>query len=124
MFQIVYEQLSEWPENGPLVIEAPAINTEILVSPDSARRRVNRYLSTYVSMTTYAADPILNINDKRSCWRLSIHMRLPEIGHVATLGVIDIDAMTCEIIPLSNERIRSIQDQANDIIARLTPEAA
>ncbi|MEZ4733734.1 MAG: hypothetical protein R3E79_42090 [Caldilineaceae bacterium] len=123
MFQVVYEQQKEWPETGPLIIEAPAICAEIAVSPDVARRKVNRYLVTYVSMTTHATEPTLVFKGDRFVWRLSIAMRLPEVGHVATLGSVDVDAVTQEIIPLSATQIRTIQDHANDIITRLAPAA-
>ena len=55
-------------------------------------------------------------------WRLSLEMRLPGLGHVATLGTLDVDAQTREILPLTDEQIRTLQDQANAIITRLSPE--
>ena len=121
MFQVIYENSESWPETGPLLVEAPPISLKISISPDSARQRANGYLVTYVSMTLHASEPRLIVGD-RTVWRLSIDMRLLGLGHVATLGSIDVDAQTRTIIPLSDKQIRAIRDQANAIITRLTPE--
>lgn len=121
MFQVMYEQTQTWPETGSLFVQAPAISAEIRVSPDSARRMVNDYLTMYVSMMLRAINPILILRE-RPVWRLTMEMRLLKLGPVATLGTVDVDACTCEVIPLSSKKIREIQDRANDIITRLTPE--
>jgi len=123
MFQIVYENTKIWPEEGPFVVEAPAVSAEIAVSPDSARRRVNGYLVRDVSMMLHATSPLLILGD-RPVWRLSIELRLPDIDHIATLGSVDVDAMTRDVAPLSATEIRKIRDKVNNLIARLSPEAA
>lgn len=119
MFQVVYEEAKTWPSEGPLFVGAPAISTFVKVSPDAARRNVNDYLTMYVSMTLHAVEPALLLGEQ-PLWRLALEMRLRKLGAVARLGVIDVDATTGDVIPLSEQQIRKIQDRANDIIARLT----
>jgi hypothetical protein len=158
MFQIVYEYAEPWPQQGTLQIQPPAF-MQIAVSPNSARRKANGYLTMHISMSLLADKPVL-VMRQRPVWRVPLEMRLQDLGHIATLGVIEVDAQTREIIRLSSDwwecgvrtptcasedahstsvlspriwgepiipptaqQIRAIQDQANELIARLTPEA-
>ncbi|MFN8441639.1 MAG: hypothetical protein U0175_12750 [Caldilineaceae bacterium] len=123
MFQIVYEYADAWPQQGVLHFQVPLTQMEIAVSPDSARRKANGYLTRYVSMSLLAGKPMLIMN-QRPIWRIPLELQLPELNQIATLGMIEVDAHTREVIPLSAKQIRSIQDQANELIARFTPEAA
>ena len=124
MVEIVYEHLEPWPENGPGLVNIPSIHIEVSISPDVARRRANGYLLTYVSMTLHAIEPKLVIAapdvdrgpGAKPCWRFSLEMRLRGVGPVATLGTIEIDAQNGEVIPLSPEQIRSIQERADAYI--------
>jgi hypothetical protein len=120
MFQVVYEHSEAWPTGKPLLVEIPPVRVEVPVSPDMARRRANGYLVTNVSMTLHAAEPMLVIG-KQPVWRFSLEMRLHELGPVATLGTLEVDAQTGEVHSFSGEQIRAIQERANAIITRLTP---
>lgn len=121
MFQVVYEYADPWPQQGGLQIQPPAMNTAIAVSPDAARRKVNGYLATQVSMSLLAGKPVL-VMGQRPVWRVPLEMRLDDCGHVATFGVIEVDAQTHELLRLSPKQIRLIQDQLNELLTRLTPE--
>ncbi|MEZ4863811.1 MAG: hypothetical protein R3C14_20985 [Caldilineaceae bacterium] len=121
MIQIVYEYADPWPSQGVLQIQPPSACLDIAVSPDSARRKANNYLAMYISMSLLAGKPLLIMN-KRPVWRIPLEMQLDDRGHTATFGIIEIDAQTREIIPLTPKQIRTIQDQVNDFITRLTPE--
>lgn len=121
MFQVIYEYLEPWPDTGSMRIEPPQMTVDIPISPDSVRRRANGYLTTYVSITLHATNPTLVLNDQGQVWHMSMDMRLPDFGYISTLNFIDVDAQTRNILPLTEEQIRQIQDKANAIIARLTP---
>lgn len=123
MFQIVYEYEQPWPEDGTLVVKMPSISREIKVSPASARRKANGYLTCEVAMALRPGDPAL-VCGARPMWRMPILLQLPHWGPVATLGSVDVDALTRDVIPLTPEQITSIQAQAHAIATRLTPEAA
>jgi hypothetical protein len=117
MFQVLYEHPSSWPETGSLHVELPPVSVEVPISPDTARRHANGYLVTYVSMTLHAINPVLVIGEK-PIWRLSLEMRLLDLGPPAILGSLDVDAQTGEAIPLSRQQIEAIQDQVDEMIAR------
>jgi hypothetical protein len=120
MVQVVYELAETWPADRPLLVTIPPTQLEVPISPDSARRRANGYLVTDVSMTLHAVNPMLVIGE-RPVWRLFLHMRLRTLGDVATLGTLDIDAQSGEVLPFTAQQIRAIQDQANALIARFSP---
>ena len=121
MFQIIQEYTKPWPSDGLLHVKVPEVSVEIPVSPDAARRKANSYLGAYVSMALNACDPKLVIGEQ-SVWRLTIELHLRGLGHVAPMGTIDVDAQNGTIITLSTQQIRAIQDRANAIITRFTPE--
>ena len=123
MFQVVYEDAKPWPQEGALRVETPHLVIDIPVSPDSARRRANRYLGTYIAMALRASNPMLVFADDRPIWRMSMDLHLRTLGKVATLGTIEVDARTREVFPLSTEKIKQIHERANAIVTRLTPQA-
>jgi hypothetical protein len=121
MIQVIYEYPESWPAQGALRVDVQ-FTQEIAVSPEAARRAANSYLVTYVAMVLRAGQPGLVIGEP-AVWRLPLDMHLRGIGYVATLGALDVDAQTGEVLPLSASQIQAIQERASDIIIRLTPEA-
>jgi len=95
---------------------------EIQVSPDSARRRANGYLARYVALAMEAGDPVL-VWGQKPVWRMAVYLTLRGWGQVAKLGEIDVNALTREVLPLSNPQITEMQDRADAIATRLTPTA-
>jgi len=83
----------------------------------------NFYQNTTDSTTKIqSSDPVL-VWQERPVWRLQINLYLRGLGKVATLGTLDVDAMTREVLPLANEEITDIQARANAIALRLSPSA-
>ena len=115
MFQVVYEYPNPWPENGPLHVELQFAG-EIAVSPEQARRRANGFLSHNVALFAEAGIPVLMLG-ARPIWRMNIHLVLRSKGNVGRIGVLDVDAVTGEIIPLSDQQIQEMQDHARTIAA-------
>jgi hypothetical protein len=122
MFQIIYECVESWPNNRPLRVETPQFSFEISVAPDVARRRANGYLGMNVAMSILAGEPSLILGDP-PVWRMSANLHLPDFGFVATVGSIEVDALTGKVLPLSFEQITTIQDRADVIATRLAPTA-
>jgi hypothetical protein len=121
MLQILYEHPMEWIDDGPRTLKATVDLEAILsVSPDSARRRANGYLGHHVAMSIQAGDPVL-VWGKRLVWRMQMHLSLRGFGRIATVGTVDVDAQTRDIIPLSVDEIISLQERANAIAIRLSP---
>jgi len=122
MIQVLYEYSQPWPDNGAINLESPPSSLEIPVSPDSARRRVNGYLTMYVSMALHGADPVLVLREQKPFWRVSMNLRWPGWGYISTLGHVDVDAQTRDVVPLSPEQIERVQDKADALIKLITPD--
>ncbi|MFN8486866.1 MAG: hypothetical protein U0350_04685 [Caldilineaceae bacterium] len=122
MFQVLYECEKTWPQEGSLRVETPHLVVETPVSPDSARRRANRYLGTYVAMALRADNPMLVLENDQPIWRMSMDLHLQALGKVATMGAIEVNALTREVIPLTQVQIKQIHERANAIVSRLTPQ--
>lgn len=120
MVQIVYEYTDPWPQQGVLQLKSLSTSLEIAVSPDSARRKVNGYLTLNVSMSLLAGKPVLLMNQP-PVWQVPLEMKVEDGGPVATFGTVEVDAQTREIRTLTPSQIRTIQDQVNELLARLTP---
>ena len=115
MFQIVYEYTNPWPKEGPLRMELQYAG-EIAVSPDQARRRANGFLSREVALFAEADTPVLMLGS-RPIWRMNVHLMLRGKGDLGQIGILDVDAVTGEVIPLSEQQIREIQIHARTIVA-------
>lgn len=123
MLQVLSEHHISWPAQGPLDIQTPPLSVRVEIAPAVARRRANGYLGAQVGMALLANTPRLFVGDQ-PCWRFDIDLHLPHLGKVATLGAIDVDALTGEVVKLSAAQITDLQDRADVIAARLTPETA
>lgn len=123
MLQILYEHPVEWNDDGPRTLKA-VVNLEgtFSVSPHSARQKANGYLGRYVAMAIQADEPIL-VWRKCPVWRMQIGLSLRGLGRVATLGTVEVDAQTREVLSLSVDEITSLQERANAIALRFTPAA-
>lgn len=123
MLQILYEHPIEWADDDPRTVKATVdLEATLAVSPDSARRKANGYLGQNVAMAIQADRPIL-VWGKRLVWRMQMGLFLRGLGQIATLGTLDVDAQTREVIPLSIAEISSLQERANAIATRLSPAA-
>ena len=118
MFRVVYEYQKAWPKDGPLRVEAQ-FTGEITVSPTVARRRAAGFLAGHVTMMVLAGEPALVLGEQ-SVWRVPACLRLPGLGEVSTIGFIDVDALTGQIIPLSPDQITAMKHRADDIAIRFT----
>ena len=122
MIQILYEHTAEWPNEKAFILDAPPLHAEIRVSPESARRRANSFLTLNVAMEFSPGDPVL-IYGERLLWRMPVHLLIPGIGAVSTVGAIEVDAITREVVSLSTQQIAQMRKRAHDIAERFTPAA-
>ena len=72
------------------------LQTEV-VAPEIARRRANAWLLEYVGNLLRAETPELILGE-RLIWRLDIVLTHPDVGTVGTVGRIEVDATTGEMI--------------------------
>lgn len=118
MFQIAYEYPEQWPESGPLKIEAQ-LRGEIQISPEAARREANHYITLYIGVLLGADDPML-VWGKSPVWRFACYLHMPNLGRIAPVGTVDVDASSGKIVPLSNNIIQQMQSQASDLADRFS----
>jgi len=115
MFQIAYDYQQAWPENEPLKVEIQLAH-EIKISPALAQRRANGFLAGYVSMMVCSGPPTLLLGE-RPVWCVPAVLKLPEVGEVGSVGTVDIDAQTGDVLPLSTPQIHRMQEIAHAIAA-------
>lgn len=96
---------------------------EVFVSREDARRRAQGYLTVEVAMALRPGEPGL-LGGSQPVWRIPVWLHLRGFGQVATLGFLDVDAVTGEVIPLSPIEIKEMQDKADVFARRLTYQAA
>jgi hypothetical protein len=124
MVRIVYEHPGEWPDEGPLVLQAQ-FSGEIPVPPDLARRRANGYLAREVALFLTAGDPVLVLGEQ-PYWRIPAVLCLRGLGELADVGFVDVNARTGQVAALSDESMQTMRTRAHDIASRLasSPETA
>ena len=118
MFQVTYQYDQPWPKNNYLRMESHLVY-DIKISPAVARRKANGFLAGYVTMMVSAGQPTL-ILDESPVWRVPANLHLPKLGKVSTLGTIDVDAQTGEIIALTTDQITQMQELSHVIAAYFT----
>lgn len=90
------------------------------VLAEYARKKADQYLRCSLSMHYGATDPIL-VEENPYLWQVTIQFKMYEVGPV-TLGTLDVNAITGEVIPLSTDEIARIQERTRGIIRLQTPE--
>ncbi len=115
---IAYNYQETWPENESLMIEGH-FTQKITVPPILARRRANGFLAGHVMLMVSGGEPTLILSE-HPVWRVPAVLNVPKLGEVNTLGSVDIDAQTGEVIPLSSEQINRMQELAHAIAAYFT----
>jgi hypothetical protein len=122
MVRIVYQHVENWPDEGPLRVDA-TFRGEIPVSPIQARRRANGYLAKEVALFVVAGDPMLVLGEQPH-WQIPAVLRLRGYGNLAEVGVVEVDALTGQIKALSDTEITTIREHAHEIASRLSAPTA
>jgi hypothetical protein len=90
------------------------LNEQGYVLAEYARRQADRYLGMQVSLFYSATDEVF-IPLARPLWQFSVQVRLPGLGVIGSMGAIDVDAQTGEVIPLTQPQIKRIRERADAI---------
>lgn len=93
---------------------------EIHVSPDKARQRAAGFMAGHITMMVLPGEPSLALGNP-PVWRIPVCLHLPDLGEVTTVGTIDVNALTGDIIEPEPEKIQLMQDRAHEIAARFAP---
>lgn len=76
---------------------------------------VNRYLAANVCVAFYGAKAVF-IEGSQPRWRFSIEYRMPELGNIGVMGMIEVDAKTGQVFALDETKIEFLLDQASDLL--------
>lgn len=121
MFQITYNYDQDWCEDEELTVDI-RVSQKIAVSPDLTRRTANGFLAGHVAMMVSGGQPTLVV-DQTPVWWLPAVLRLPSVGDVSTVGAVDIDAQTGDLIPPFLNEITRMQELAYALAAHFASAA-
>ena len=87
------------------------------ILPFLAKTRINGYLSNDVAFFASASGQPALIDGNPPVWRVTTVLRLGEHGQAVPLGVVDVNALTGEVVPLTEQQILNMQRCAEDAAA-------
>jgi hypothetical protein len=93
------------------------------VLSEYARRKANGYLSMEVSLFCSATEGVF-IPLARPIWQFAIRFGLPRLGDFGILGMLDVDACSGEIIPLTSKQIKRMRVRADALVEFRTQATA
>lgn len=88
-----------------------------------AKLRATEWLAENLTLHFSATDGLF-VPLEQPIWQFSIRFRLPHLGEINPLGVIDVDALTGEVTPLTPKQLQVIEERAHAIIRHRTLAAA
>ncbi|HNU05768.1 MAG TPA: hypothetical protein PKL67_16635 [Anaerolineae bacterium] len=89
------------------------------VTGAEAKRRAQGYLTVEIAMALRPGEPRL-LGGPQPVWRMPVWLHLRGFGQVESLGSLDVDATTGEVVPLSPVDVQKMQDRADAIARHLT----
>ena len=87
----------------------------------AARRKVNVFVCNEISYLMGGGTPEL-VQGEQMVWRVPVLLTFPQHGTVGTVGVIDVDAESGDLLTTPS-LIEEITHNAEALVARLSPEA-
>lgn len=119
MFQVAYTYQNPWPTSGPLQIKRADATLEVNISPEMARRKANGFIGGYITLMAQAGQPMLLLENP-PVWQIPIHLHLPRLGNVGSIGVIYVNALTGAVVPLTEAEITQMQELAHALATHFT----
>ena len=110
------------PENGLLSLRV-MLDVKINVSDEQARRNVSRFVAMEISTNIGGREPML-VLASRPCWRVPVHLTLPGLGDLGSLGHVDVDTETGEFLVSKESIIQEIKNSAAHLASRFAPKAS
>ncbi len=83
-----------------------------LVLPYQAKIKVNAYMSDIVAFFSGAAGQPTLIPGRPPFWRVVTALRLPDDDNVTKLGTVDVNAISGNVVSLTEEEIKARQEQS------------
>lgn len=95
------------------------VSAQMNITPFVARQKVNALLVTKVGTGLGSDDPLLVTTKGRLCWRVPVNLALPSLGRLGSVGELDVDAQTGEILA-SDDILKALADHADRLVAGST----
>lgn len=95
MLNVEFERMTV-PAGSDVTMEV-TISTRVNVTSVAAKRQVNRLLLERVGNLLYAEEPNLLVGT-RLLWRVPVWLGLPTCGPLGSVGTLDVDAQSGEIL--------------------------
>ena len=86
----------ETPETGLFALDIQR-TIEIVISSAEAQKRVTRYVLLHLSSQMHGGTAVL-VAAERGVWRVPVHLTFPTHGDVGSVGFIDVDVQTGELL--------------------------
>ncbi|MBV7338194.1 hypothetical protein KFU94_60210 [Chloroflexi bacterium TSY] len=97
----------------------PARGEDGLILPYQAKIKANAYMGDTVAFFVRAeAGPPTLIPGRPPLWRVKTVLHLRDYGTVADMGTVDVNAVSSQVIPLSESEINTKQEQARHAALR------
>ncbi len=99
------------PDKGKLDISLN-ISTEIKISAEEARRKVNGFVISNISNLMMGDRQVELVIRERVYWRVIVHHTLPGFGAIGKVGEIDVDVETGKVEEPSVEKVEEMYRRA------------
>ncbi len=96
------------------------LSVTVNITAFAARQKVNGFVVDEISVNMHGAEPTLIVGP-RLTWRVPIVLSMPPRGDLGTVGEIDVDVTTGEIL-YTRALIAEIQQRARELVARSTSQ--
>ncbi len=97
------------------------LTSKVNVTDSTAQRQVSRFLLDHVGNLLYGERPSL-VAGRRLLWRVPIWIGLPTSGPLGTVGHIDVDANSGEIL-YTQELLENIVERSRALAQSAAPKA-
>lgn len=106
------------PERGKVDVKVE-FSADIHIPADAARRLVNRYVTHHIGDLLHSESPSLVWREEGAFWRVPIVLSTPSKGRLGTVGSIDVNVQTGDLVTSEN-----IHTQIEEEADRLAINAA
>ena len=100
----------------------PAATVQPSLTGEQATYKVNGYLTKYVGMYFRAVEPVF-LPLERPVWQVLVHFQMYDVGPFPIV-FLDVDALTGDVLPLTDDQIDTILDRADALVSAHTPTTA
>lgn len=96
------------------------VSAQVNVTAFTAQRKVSKMVLDQVSHLLFGDTPSLVLSD-RACWRVPVRLAFPITGAVGTVGEIDVDVQTGEVL-ITEALFQEMEARAADLARRYAPK--